>query len=271
MLSRSQFATALAGRLTREHETLAAQFRAGAPCRHFVVDDVLPGDDLEALARAFPPADQLLLKRSLREQKRVGVAVERYDARIGDLLFAFQAPEVVESIARITGIEGLEPDPSLYASGISVMTRGDFLDPHLDNSHDGDQRRYRALNLLFYVSPGWQITDGGALELWDVRGRTPLTLPARFGRLVVMETGRTSWHSVSRVTGERPRYCVSNYYFTAAAPGGVDYRHVTTFRGRPEQPWKRVALGVDGLCRNAIGRLFPAVLRRSAHRREAAD
>lgn len=271
MPTRAEFAAAIASRLRRDEAGLRAQFAAALPTRHFVVDELLPADWVAAVARAFPPVESLLRKRSLREHKRVGVAVERYAPCVGDLLYAFQAPAVVAAVAAITGIDGLEPDPSLYASGISVMGRGDFLNPHLDNSHDGDQRRYRVLNLLLYTAPEHDPARGGNLELWDRRRRTPHVIPSRFGRLVVMETGPGSWHSVSRVEGDAPRQCVSNYYFAARAAHGGDYRHVTTFAGRPEEPLKRVVLAIDAAARNALGRLLPGLLRRGPHRRRTAD
>lgn len=270
MPSRADFATAIAGRLQRGRATLATAFAAARPVRHFVVDELLPDDWLLAVARAFPRPDTLLLKSSLRERKRVGVAIERYDPSIGDLLLAFQDPAVVAAVAAITGIDGLEPDPSLYASGISVMGKGDFLEPHLDNSHDGDQRRYRVLNLLLYAAPDWDPADGGNLELWSPDRRAPTTVESRFARLVVMETGPQSWHSVSRVRADRARLCVSNYYFAQRANTGGDYRHVTTFAGRPEEPLRRALLAVDGALRNAIGRAFPRLLQRGPHRRRRA-
>lgn len=267
MPTRAEFTAAIHQRLQREHERLRAQFAGATPVRHFVVDELLPPDWLREVAAAFPAPADLLLKASWRERKRVGVSVERYAPCIGDLLFAFQAPAVVDAIAAITGIAGLEADPSLYASGISVMGPGDFLNPHLDNSHDGDQRRYRVLNLLLYAAPEWNPADGGNLELWADPRRTPHVIPSLFDRFVVMETGRQSWHSVSRVRGPRARLCLSNYYFAARASTGGDYRHVTTFTGRPEEPLKRLVLGADGLARNLAGRLFPSLLRRGPHRR----
>ena len=41
------------------------------------------------------------------------------------------------------------------------MTEGDFLNPHIDNSHDAKRERYRRLNLLYYVSPGWESAKRG--------------------------------------------------------------------------------------------------------------
>lgn len=271
MPTRAEFAATIATRLQQQQHELARAFAAATPTRHFAVDDLLPDEWLRAVAAAFPRPDDLLQKRSLREHKRVGVAIDRYAPCIGDLLLAFQDPAVVAAIGAITGLRGLEPDPTLYASGISVMGKGDFLNPHLDNSHDGDQRRYRVLNLLLYAAPDWDPRDGGNLELWPQDRKAPRTIEARFGRLVVMETGPLSWHSVSRVTADRPRLCVSNYYFAAQASNGADYRHVTTFAGRPEEPVKRALLAADGALRNALGRAFPRLLKRGPHRRDRAD
>lgn len=271
MPTRAEFAAAIAARLQRDRAALATAFAGATPVRHFAVDDLLPAAWLRAVAAAFPPTAGLLRKSSLRERKRVGVAIEHYDASIGDLLLAFQDPAVVAAIGAITGIAGLEPDPSLYASGISVMGQGDFLEPHLDNSHDGDQRRYRVLNLLLYAAPDWYPSYGGNLELWSADRRQPHVVASYFNRLVVMETGPASWHSVSRVRVDRARLCVSNYYFAARASTGGDYRHVTTFAGRPGAPVRRALLAADAALRNALARAFPRLLQRGPHRRHDAQ
>lgn len=67
--------------------------------------------------------------------------------------------------------------------------------------------------------------------MWD-HGPTgvPRTFPALFNSLVIMVTDDSSWHSVSEVTGDGRRCCVSNYYFSRNAPGDSDYFHSTSFR-----------------------------------------
>jgi len=263
----AELAGAIAARLHAQRPALAAAFAAARPVRHFRLDGLLPDAVVEAAAAAFPRPNQLLLRASLRERKRVGVEVDRFAPILRDLLFAFHAPAVVEAIAAITGLDGLVPDPTLYASGLSVMGAGDFLNPHLDNSHDGDQRRYRVLNLLLYVSPDWQPEYGGNLELWAPDRQAPFVVPALENRLVVMQTDDRSWHSVSRVLVDRPRLCVSNYYFAERSATGRSYRHVTTFAGRPEEPVKRLLLRLDALALNTLGRTLPGLLRRTRHRR----
>ncbi|HXG58805.1 MAG TPA: 2OG-Fe(II) oxygenase [Thermoanaerobaculia bacterium] len=258
----------IAQRLHDDAEHLRAIWNAAAPIRHFCVDRLLPPEEVRFVYDHVPDTSRLIRRRSIRESKWAGVAVESYHPSIGEHLFAFQTPEVVSAIAAITGFEGLEPDPTLYASGISIMKRGDFLNPHLDNSHDGDQRRYRVLNLLFYVSPDWSLADGGNLELWTGDLRNPTVIESTFNRLVVMETNQKSWHSVQPVVADAPRVCLSNYYFSPIAPGGKEYRNVTSFRARPEQPLPmRWLARMDAAVLNALGRIAPVLLRLTRHRR----
>ena len=262
-----ELAALVAARLDALAPSLREQWANGKPGPHFVVDDLLPQEWAERIFEAAPPIETLLHRDSLRERKKVGIQLEDYDPLVGAALLCFQQPSVVAAVARIVGSEDLHADPSLYASGMSVMEHGDFLNPHIDNSHDGDRARYRALNLLYYVSPGWELANGGNLELWTPELDVPTTIPSLFNRLVVMQTHRASWHSVSRVEGDAARWCVSNYYFSDAPPGGSPYSNVTTFAGRPEEPLKRALLRVDGIALNAVGRVFPFLTRLTRHRR----
>ena len=267
-MSAPRVAERIAARLRNDESLLRKRWIESTPVPHFVVDELLPPHDIEEVFRKCPATSLLEKKQSLRESKWVGVELERYDPLIGDHLLAFQDPEVIHAIGAITGNEALEPDPSLYASGISVMEQGDFLNPHIDNSHDGDQKQYRVLNLLYYVSPGWNLANGGNLELWTPDLKTPTVVESCFNRLVVMGTTNKSWHSVRRVTAAARRVCLSNYYFSDVPFGGEVYRNVTSFRGRPEETMKRILLRVDSAFLNAIGKLFPFLLTRNKHRRK---
>jgi hypothetical protein len=136
------------------------------------------------------------------------------------------------------------------------MANGDFLNPHIDNSHDSERKLYRTLNLLYYVSPEWKPEFGGSLELWDGAVRNPFVISSLFNRLVILETNRHSWHSVNPVRHGGQRCCVSNYYFSERSPEGVDYFHVTSFSARPEQVIRRWVAAADNLARMGIRKIF---------------
>jgi hypothetical protein len=137
------------------------------------------------------------------------------------------------------------------------MTKGHFLGPHIDNSHDGDRKNYRTLNLLYYVSPDWDHQNGGNLELWDKRVQRHVTIDSLFNRLAIMETNPWSWHSVSEVKIDRHRHCISNYYFSPISPIDRDYFNVTSFSARPEQHFLRVLAWADNKVRQAIRHIVP--------------
>jgi Rps23 Pro-64 3,4-dihydroxylase Tpa1-like proline 4-hydroxylase len=245
---------------------LASQWRTSAPVNHFVVDDLLPEEWGHAIRSAFPRPEAMVLKRSLRELKFVSAQMNRCDPLLEEIVYAFQHPGIVSLVEQITALQALEADSMLYAGGISLMAPGHFLNPHVDNSHDRSQQKYRVLNLLYYVSPDWSERDGGNLELWPTGPKgPPITIVSRFNRLVVMITHKQSLHSVSRSIGKADRCCVSNYYFSEHPVGSQHYRHVTSFRGRPEQPLRDLVLRGDNWLRTMVGKAFPATIKGNRH------
>ncbi|HEY2846581.1 MAG TPA: 2OG-Fe(II) oxygenase, partial [Pyrinomonadaceae bacterium] len=182
--------------------------------RYAVIDDLLPTENADRIAAVFPESSEMRLLNSFRERKYTSKSLDKFDPLIADVTFAFQDTRVIAKVAEITGIRDAVGDPHLYAGGLSSMERGHFLNPHIDNSHDGEQRNYRVLNLLYYVTPDWQLGNGGNLELWDERVTKPVEIPSLFNRLVLMATGDKTWHSVNEVKIDTPRLCISNYYFS---------------------------------------------------------
>lgn len=278
-LDRTEMARAICDRLDSRRQDICRQWESSAPIRHFVVDDVLPAQWADRIRAAFPEEHEMTLRRSLREKKYVAAQMNRYDSLLEESIFAFQAPGVLDRVGELTQIRALDPDQMLYAGGISLMSRGHFLNPHIDNSHDKSRQRYRMLNLLYYVSPQWPEDQGGNLELWQTgpTGR-PTTIASRFNRLVVMLTGPNSWHSVSKNLTRSNRCCVSNYYFSSRSIDGRDYYHVTSYRGRPEEPFRDAALRADNWLRTVIRTRFPRAFtnphfydRQTADQRSDAD
>jgi Rps23 Pro-64 3,4-dihydroxylase Tpa1-like proline 4-hydroxylase len=212
----------------------------------------------------------MVAKRSLRERKAIMARMAECNPLVGEAIYAFHEPEVVELVSQITGTPDLSADPHLYAGGISAMGRGDFLNPHLDNSHDKDRARWRAFNLLYYVTPDWPSDEGGNLELWPqgVDGEA-VTIHSRFNRLAVMVTHGQSWHSVSPVQCDAVRMCVSNYFFTPRPMRQTDTFHVTSFRGRPEQRLIDTVLRADAFTRDAIRKVKPTGIVKVRHVNDA--
>ena len=265
-MNRKEYAACIVGRLNALKDSLAREFQGPGKIRSFVVDDLLPEARATEIHEFFPRPEAMILRSSLREKKYVAVQMNRYPPLLEEIVYAFQDPAVVDLVSEITQIKPLLPDERLYAGGLSLMTQGNFLNPHLDNSHDHERKNYRVLNLLYYVSPNWKLEDGGNLELWDggVRQRSR-TIVSRYNRLVVMETGRSSWHSVSPVKKPADRCCISNYYFSPQPLEASDYFHVTSFRGRPEEKWRDWILCLDNSVRSSLRKIFKKGIVKTFH------
>lgn len=225
--------------------------------KHFIVDNLIPEEWCNEIFKVFPKnSSGFFDKNTFREKKKTSAKLSNYDQKISDISYALQNQEIISLIEAITNIKDLEPDPTLYAGGLSMMFKGDFLNPHIDNSHDIRREKYRRLNLLYYVSPDWRLEYGANFELWNENKTRPKTIVSKFNRLVVMETTKYSWHSVSKNNIQKPRCCVSSYYFSKQSPDYNNYFHVTSFTGRPNEKIKRIIGPLDNLLRNTVSNLF---------------
>ncbi|MEO9061552.1 MAG: 2OG-Fe(II) oxygenase [Nitrosospira sp.] len=218
-MNRTEIADHIAARLQEALVQAREQWHRSGIVSHCYIDNVLPLAVAMQIRQAFPSGSSMKVRSSLRELKYIGTQMDQYDPILEEALYAFQDPRVVDLVGQITGLKELLPDDLLYAGGISVMTRGHFLNPHLDNSHDKNRELYRVLNVLYYVSPDWSLKKGGNLEVWPegVAGKQQ-TIESRFNRLAIMVTNKHSWHSVSPVVADDTRCCVSITTFLAYPP-----------------------------------------------------
>lgn len=241
-------------RLEKDAALIAADFEniGILPTKYAAIDNLLPEEIARKIASVFPPLEEMRLLDSFREKKYTSKSLEKFDPLIAAITFAFQDERVIQKVAELTRIKDAVGDPNLYAGGISAMTRGHFLQPHLDNSHDFEQKNYRVLNLLYYVTPDWKPENGGNLELWNEKVTEAVEIPSLFNRLVLMSTNDKSFHSVNEVKADGARYCISNYYFSPESPNGYETSHVTYFQARPEQTLRRIFTKADSDLRTVL-------------------
>ena len=251
---REKFVELILERLDQDAEKIRADFQTekGVKTRFAAIDDLLPEDIARKIYEAFPQNEEMRLLDSFREKKYTSKSMDKFDPLIADITFAFQDDRIVKKVSDITEIKDAVGDPHLYAGGISAMAKGHFLNPHLDNSHDYEQKNYRVLNLLYYITPEWEPENGGNLELWNEDVTEAVEIPSVFNRLVLMSTNDKSWHSVNEVKTDGKRCCISNYYFSPHSPNGYETTHVTYFQARPEQTVRRLITKADSDLRTML-------------------
>lgn len=233
----------------------------------FYIDDLLPDSIAAKCYEIFPNKAEMRCLKSIREYKYVSAQMDSHHPLLEKVIYAFQNEKVVNLVSEICKINELYADNTLYAGGLSLMANENFLNPHLDNSHDANRKRWRVLNLLYYVTPDWKLENGGHLELWpEGPKKKPVVIESKFNRLVVMATHQTSWHSVNKVKSESAaRCCISNYYFSPNPLKETDKFHVTKFRGRPDETFKNIILDTDASLRMLVRKIFKQGVRKNPH------
>lgn len=267
MLNRKKISLQIAEKISANKSILKQQYlESKNNIGFFYIDDLLPKDLANQIFENFPKLSETKEKNDFREHKYVAYQMNQYHPLLEEVIYAFQEQKVVEIISEIVGVDTILPDSNLYAGGLSLMTKNNFLSPHLDNSHNKDIKLWRVFNLLYYVSPDWKLENGGNLELWPNGLKSnPITIESKFNRLVVMATHQKSWHSVSKVVTNDVRCCVSNYYFSQHPLLASDTFHVTTFRGRPKEKLKDLFLQFDSKLRNSVRKFFKKGIRENPH------
>jgi Rps23 Pro-64 3,4-dihydroxylase Tpa1-like proline 4-hydroxylase len=267
MYSKAELSEIIYQNINKQFQSLKESYQAShEKIGFFYVDDLLPEELAQKCFEVFPEKSEMRCLKSIREYKYVSAQMNKHNLLLENVIYAFQDPKIVKLIGEICNINSLDADELLYAGGLSLMGDGNFLNPHLDNSHDAERSRWRVLNLLYYVTPDWNKDNGGHLELWpNGPKKEAILVESKFNRLVVMATHEMSWHSVNKVMIDKNRCCISNYYFSDVPLKETDKFHVTKYRGRPKDTLTNLVLDMDASLRMLIRKVFKKGIRKNPH------
>lgn len=251
----SEICHIVASRLHENTVRLKDDFNRPGRIRCCWLDDLLPLEILTEALDGLPEPASMVRRKSLKERKYVSAALDQLGEATRNLVAAFSAPEIAEAVTDLMGGSRLYVDPRLYNGGITKMMPGDFMCPHLDNSHNYDRTQRRAVVLLYYMSPHWQENYGGALELWDNdRKAPPREIAHKSNRLVIMETTEHSWHAVRPITGPQPRINITTYYYAPKAE--IALPRLTRFAPWPGQTMRGLYFDADFHIRSLASRVL---------------
>lgn len=274
-MNRKEIANLIEARISEAGvESLKNQYQSSGSINHLIIDNLLPTGLANSISDSFPRESNLKLLNARQEKKYVGVEFAPEQKIIEECIYSFQENTLLKLFSSICSIQDIEGDPELYAGGISSMSNSCFLNPHIDNSHDRLRTKYRRLNLLYYVSRGWETLDGGQLVIYpNGIKNTPIEIDSLFNRLVVMRTDNKSLHGVKEVNSKvNRRKTISNYYFSKTSPTNEKYYNSTSFRGFPGETKKDIILRLNAFARTTIksatGNFIGKYISTGYHRKE---
>ena len=145
------------------------RFLTAQPFPHIVFDDFLPEWVLDKVLEEFPDPGDVAWKEF--KQASAKKLASEGDAFFGDftrhLTSEFNSATFLQFLERLTGFDGLIPDPYFFGGGLHQIEAGGFLKVHVDFSRHETLRVDRRLNAIVYLNRDWEPEWKGALELWD--------------------------------------------------------------------------------------------------------
>ena len=196
------------------------------PFPHAVMDGLFPERALREISELFPgPSDIDWVRFENQKEIKLGFhhrSLYELASPIREFLYFMNGPVMLEVLERLTGIDGLIPDPYFGGGGLHQILPGGFLEVHADFNWHPVLRLDRRLNVLIYLNDDWEEEFGGHLELWsrDLERCVKRILPV-WNRTVVFSTTDYSYHGHPeplRCPVGRSRRSLSFYYYTNGRP-----------------------------------------------------
>lgn len=238
------------------------QFVSAQPFRHIAIDGFLDEKFARSLLENFPAFDE---KLAINEDGQVGgKAVHEKLSTLGPVWRELDAlvagSEFRKLISNITGVAGLKFDPNYFGGGTHENLHGQSLNPHVDFNFHPLTRQHRRLNLILYLSPHWDKSWGGSIELHKDPYLPPsedeiVTITPAFNRCVIFETNEYSWHGFKRINLPEDKRDLSRksfalYYYTDDRPAeevGAEHSTIYVEEHLPEHIVAGMELGADDL------------------------
>ncbi|WP_339079392.1 2OG-Fe(II) oxygenase [Pseudomonas sp. TMP9] len=222
--------------------SLNSTYTQAQPFPHIVIDNFLPEDLIDCIHSNFPLEQantDMLYERGYKGQHKRQINPNQCSPQLKNIFAAFNSAGMLQFIEKLTGIDGLIPDPYFIGGGLHETKTGGFLGVHSDFRINKKLNIERRINVIIYLNKDWQEEYGGNLELWDKQMKTCLkrALPI-YNRCVIFNTDKDSNHghpepltSPEHIT----RKSIALYYYTS--PNNlteVKQRNKTHYKPRPK-------------------------------------
>ena len=167
------------------------------PFPHIVFDNFFSEEILGRVCEEFPKPGEV--NWTLRYHDNSKKLEFNSETQLGEfawrLITQLNSSTFITFLEKLTGINGLIPDPHLWGGGLHQIERGGYLNVHADFNWHEKLKLDRRLNLLLYLNKDWKEEYGGCLELWDRNmSRCEKKLLPLFNRCVIFNTTDYSYH-----------------------------------------------------------------------------
>lgn len=213
----------------------AVNYQRAFPFAHGVYDGLFAEELLDKVIEEFEVGEKQWREFESKYEKKLQM---NHDVNLQPVTRAFihnlNSEPFLSFLEKLTGIEGLIPDPYLEGAGLHKIPRGGKLGVHVDFNEHRKMNLYRRLNVIIYLNKDWCEEYGGHFELWsENKNQCEKKLLPIFNRMAIFNTTATSFHGHPEpltCPEDRSRISLALYYYTARERGEQQAKsHSTQF------------------------------------------
>lgn len=217
-----------------DYDKLRHEWDNAKPFRHVVVDNFFDDETALKLAGDFPNVSTekgVFYNNPLEIKKAIG-DWNQFPKTTYSIFQYMCSDDFLQKIRRITGIHNLVSDYGLHGGGYHMHPRGGKLNMHKDYSIHPKLSLERRVNIIMYMTPDWEESWGGGLELWthDAEKNLPKELSRqvynKFNRAVIFDTTQNSWHGLPhpiQCPEDKSRNSLAIYYLSEPQQGAEQH------------------------------------------------
>jgi Rps23 Pro-64 3,4-dihydroxylase Tpa1-like proline 4-hydroxylase len=258
-------------KLDKLAEEYHESFLNAKPFPFVSIDNFLPEELLTKVLEEFPGPDQIKWDKYEYDAqiKLASSKEEQMGPFTRFLLYQLNSSTFIQFLEKLSGIEGLVPDPHLWGGGLHQIKPQGFLKVHADFNFHPVLKLDRRLNILIYLNKDWEDSYGGELQLWD---RDVKQCEARikpvFNRFVVFNTNDFTFHGHPEPLNcppDRTRKSLALYYYSNGRPESeVNRNSETNWRKTPGETTS------SDKVKQTISRFIPPIIMDWRNKRLAA-
>lgn len=196
------------------------------PFPHIAIDNFFNKTDYNKIKNIFPNSKNKIWKKpSNRNTQGKSVTVKGkynlkelfYDSKTRGLFHELNSSLFLNFLEKLTGIQGLLPDPYFNEGGFHRSENGGFLNIHADFSHHDQLGLERRLNFIFYLNDEWKDIYNGKISLYDKNIKKVSSYSPIGNRIVIFTTSDYSYHGHPEkliLSKNQYRKSIALYYYS---------------------------------------------------------
>jgi Rps23 Pro-64 3,4-dihydroxylase Tpa1-like proline 4-hydroxylase len=187
------------GDWTNNTDILKSEFLEALPFENVVIDNFLNEEYANKLYDLFPENfDNWYKYENPIEVKFTYDNIDKLDEDMKNFFYYLSSDKLIEIFRKITDIHDLTFDEYLHGAGLHCHPKYGKLNIHLDYEKHPFSGKERRLNIIYFLSKGWDKKWNGQNELWDKEAKNCIKkTDVIFNRAIIFKTNDISWHGLS--------------------------------------------------------------------------